>query len=109
MVLYCFTTDTLDSMAGSLLSITLGNDGFLPITNCMGEYPPVICREFLALSAQLKAVFHEQFESCFVFITLSYFQPEAAIEGFQASVDALKLLSGGWCLKIEIVIVFGNI
>ena len=33
--------------------------------------------------------------------------PEAAIEGVQASVDALKLLSGGWCLKIEIV--FGNI
>lgn len=24
---------------------------------------------------------------------------EAAIEGVQASVDALKLLSGGWCLK----------
>ena len=35
--------------------------------------------------------------------------PEAAIEGVQASVDAFKLLSGGWCLKIEIVIVFGNI
>ena len=40
--------------------------------------------------------------------------PEAAIEGVGASVDALKLLSGGtgWCLKIEIVIsniVFGNI
>ena len=34
---------------------------------------------------------------------------EAAIEGVQASVDALKLLSGHWCLKIEIVIVFGNI
>ena len=37
---------------------------------------------------------------------------EAAIEGVQASVDALKLLSGGWCLKIEIVIiviVFQNI
>ena len=34
---------------------------------------------------------------------------EAAIEGVQASVDALKSLSGGWCLKIEIVIVFGNI
>ena len=34
---------------------------------------------------------------------------EAAIEGVQASVDALKLLSGGWCLKIKIVIVFGNI
>ena len=32
---------------------------------------------------------------------------EAAIEGVQASVDALKLVSGGWCLKIEIV--FGNI
>ena len=34
---------------------------------------------------------------------------EAAIEGVQASVDALKLLSGGWCLKIEKVIEFGNI
>ena len=34
-------------------------------------------------------------------------KPEAAIEGVQASVDALKLVSGGWCLKIEIV--FGNI
>ena len=34
---------------------------------------------------------------------------EAAIEGVQASVDALKLLSGGWCLKLEILIVFGNI
>ena len=33
--------------------------------------------------------------------------PEAAIEGVQASVDALKLVLGGWCLKIEIV--FGNI
>ena len=29
---------------------------------------------------------------------------EAAIEGVQASVDPLKLLSGGWCLKIEIMI-----
>ena len=29
---------------------------------------------------------------------------EAAIEGVQASVDALQLLSDGWCLKIEIVI-----
>ena len=29
---------------------------------------------------------------------------EAAIEGVQASMDALKLLSGGWCLKIEIEI-----
>ena len=29
---------------------------------------------------------------------------EAAIEGVQASVDALKLLFGGWCLKIEIEI-----
>ena len=29
---------------------------------------------------------------------------EAAIEGVQASVDDLKLLSGGWSLKIEIVI-----
>ena len=37
------------------------------------------------------------------------FNSEAAIEGVQASVDAFKLLSGGWCLKIEIVIVFGNI
>ena len=36
-----------------------------------------------------------------------YNKPEAAIEGVQASVDALKLVSGGWCLKIEIV--FGNI
>ena len=26
---------------------------------------------------------------------------EAAIEGVQASVDGLKLLSGGWCLNIE--------
>ena len=34
---------------------------------------------------------------------------EAAIEDVQASVDALKLLVGDWCLKIEIVIVFGNI
>ena len=34
---------------------------------------------------------------------------EAAIEGVQASVDALKLLSGDYCLKIEIVIIFGNI
>ena len=25
--------------------------------------------------------------------------PEAAIEGVQASVDALKLLFGDWCLK----------
>ena len=31
-------------------------------------------------------------------------KPEAAIEGIQASVDALQLLSDGWCLKIEIVI-----
>ena len=30
---------------------------------------------------------------------------EAAIEGVQASVDALKLLSGGWSLKIEILLV----
>ena len=37
------------------------------------------------------------------------FAAEAAIEGVQASVDALKLLSGGWSLKIEIVIVLGNI
>ena len=36
-------------------------------------------------------------------------QPEAAIDGVQASVDDLILLSGGWCLKIEIVISFGNI
>ena len=36
-------------------------------------------------------------------------QAEAAIEGVQASVDALKLLSASWILKIEIVIVFGNI
>ena len=28
-----------------------------------------------------------------------YTEPEAAIEGVQASVDALKLLYGGWCLK----------
>ena len=29
---------------------------------------------------------------------------QAAIEGVQTSVDALKLLFGGWCLKMEIVI-----
>ena len=40
---------------------------------------------------------------------LEVFTSEAATEGAQASVDALKLLSGGWCLTIEIVIVFGNI
>ena len=32
---------------------------------------------------------------------------EAAIEGVQTSVDALKLVFRGWCLKIQIV--FGNI
>ena len=34
---------------------------------------------------------------------------EAAIEGVQASVDALKLVFRGWCLKLKIEIVFGNI
>ena len=42
-------------------------------------------------------------------LSLDMLRTEAAIEGVQASVDAFKLLSGGWCLKIEIVIVFGNI
>ena len=36
-------------------------------------------------------------------------KPDAAIESVQEYMDALKLLSGGWCLKIEIIIVFGNI
>ena len=40
---------------------------------------------------------------------MKYNWTEAAIEGVQASVEAFKLLSGGWCSKIEIVIVFGNI
>ena len=34
---------------------------------------------------------------------------EAAIKGVPASVDTFKLLSGGWCLEIERVIVFENI
>ena len=54
--------------------------------------------------------FELQWRHCVINISLRKLSlAEAAIEGVQASVDALKLLSGGWCLKIEIVIVFGNI
>ena len=37
-------------------------------------------------------------------VNYKYSRTEAAIEGVQASADDLKLLSGGWCLKIEIVL-----